>query len=62
VHAQARAGAYRLRRGPLGPRHAESVGSRFHLERIARLRGDTHGDFRRPAMNSYRARLARLRC
>jgi N-acetylmuramoyl-L-alanine amidase len=42
--------------------HAESLSSPYHLERIARLRRQTHGDMRRPAMAVYRARLARLRC
>ena len=35
--------------------HAESLSSPHHLERIARLRRQTHGDMRRPAMAAYRA-------
>jgi hypothetical protein len=42
--------------------HAESLSSPHHLERIARLRRQTHGDMRRPAMAVYRSRLVRLRC
>ena len=42
--------------------HAESLSSPHHLERIARLRRQTHGDMRGAAMALYRARLARLRC
>ncbi|MFL5821663.1 MAG: M14 family zinc carboxypeptidase [Solirubrobacteraceae bacterium] len=42
--------------------HAEALSSPYHRERIARLRNQTHGDFARPAMTRYRARLARLPC
>lgn len=42
--------------------HAESLRSPYHLERIARLRRQTHGDFAPPTMARYRARLARLPC
>jgi N-acetylmuramoyl-L-alanine amidase len=42
--------------------HAESLSSPHHLEFVPRLRDQTHGDLRRPAMTRYRARLARLRC
>jgi N-acetylmuramoyl-L-alanine amidase len=43
--------------------HAESLSSRYHHERVARLRRQTHGDMRRPAMRRYRAALAGLgRC
>ena len=37
--------------------HAESLSSPYHHERVARLRKQTHGDFARPAMRRYRARL-----
>jgi beta-N-acetylhexosaminidase len=37
--------------------HAESLSSPYHHERVARMRNRTHGDFARPAMRRYRARL-----
>jgi N-acetylmuramoyl-L-alanine amidase len=37
--------------------HAESLSSPYHHERVARLRKQTHGDFARPAMRRYRAKL-----
>jgi beta-N-acetylhexosaminidase len=37
--------------------HAESLSSPYHHERVARMRKRTHGDFARPAMRRYRARL-----
>jgi hypothetical protein len=37
--------------------HAESLSSPYHHERVARLRTQTHGDFARPAMRRYRAKL-----
>ena len=37
--------------------HAESLSSPYHHERVARLRRQTHGDFARPAMRRYRAKL-----
>jgi len=40
--------------------HNENRSSRFHRERVARLRSQTHGDFRRAAMEVYRRRLERL--
>jgi N-acetylmuramoyl-L-alanine amidase len=40
--------------------HNENRQSPFHRERIARLRTQTHGDFPKPAMDSYRRRLERL--
>ena len=43
------------RRNVIG--HAESLSSPYHHERVARLRTQTHGDFARPAMRRYRARL-----
>jgi N-acetylmuramoyl-L-alanine amidase len=40
--------------------HNENRSSRFHRERVPRLRTQTHGDFARAAMNVYRRRLERL--
>jgi N-acetylmuramoyl-L-alanine amidase len=40
--------------------HAESLSSPFHRERVARLRGQTHGDFPTAAMGIYRRSLGRL--
>jgi N-acetylmuramoyl-L-alanine amidase len=40
--------------------HNESLASPYHRERVARLRRQTHGDFRRAAMQRYRRRLERL--
>jgi N-acetylmuramoyl-L-alanine amidase len=40
--------------------HAESLSSRFHRERVARLRSQIHGDFPQPAMERYRRALRRL--
>jgi N-acetylmuramoyl-L-alanine amidase len=40
--------------------HAESLSSPFHRERVARLRGQTHGDFPTAAMRRYRRALERL--
>jgi hypothetical protein len=37
--------------------HAESLSSPYHHERVARLRGRTHGDFAPRTMRRYRARL-----
>lgn len=37
--------------------HAESLSSRFHHERVKRLRRRTHGDFSRATMLRYRRRL-----
>jgi N-acetylmuramoyl-L-alanine amidase len=42
--------------------HNESVGSPHHRERIARLRRQTHGDWRAASMRIYRARLRALPC
>jgi N-acetylmuramoyl-L-alanine amidase len=39
--------------------HAESLQSPYRRERYAAWRCQTHGDFARPAMTRYRARLAR---
>jgi beta-N-acetylhexosaminidase len=40
--------------------HAESLSSPFHRERVASLRGQTHGDFAPPTMRRYRAMLERM--
>jgi beta-N-acetylhexosaminidase len=40
--------------------HNESLSSPFHRERVARLRHQTHGDFRRASMNRYRRALGGL--
>jgi beta-N-acetylhexosaminidase len=40
--------------------HAESLSSPFHRERVARLRSQTHGDFARSTMRSYRRMLGLL--
>jgi len=42
--------------------HNESLRSPYHHERVARLRGQTHGDFVAASMRRYRARLRALRC
>jgi N-acetylmuramoyl-L-alanine amidase len=42
--------------------HNESLGSRFHRERVARLRRQTHGDFVAASMRRYRARVRALGC
>jgi N-acetylmuramoyl-L-alanine amidase len=46
------------RRNVIG--HNESLSSPYHMERIARLRNQTHDDMRRASMNAYRAKLAKL--
>jgi N-acetylmuramoyl-L-alanine amidase-like protein len=42
--------------------HNESLSSPYHQERVARLRTQTHEDFRRASMDVYRGKLARLPC
>ena len=37
--------------------HNESLSSRYHMERVARLRSQTHGDMRRASMRVYRGKL-----
>jgi N-acetylmuramoyl-L-alanine amidase len=37
--------------------HAESLSNPFHRERVARLRGQTHGDFAQGTMRGYRRML-----
>jgi beta-N-acetylhexosaminidase len=39
--------------------HNESLGSPYHRERVARLRGQTHGDFPAPVARRYRRLLMR---
>jgi N-acetylmuramoyl-L-alanine amidase len=40
--------------------HAESLFSPYHRERVASLRTQTHGDWRRRSMQTYRKRLRHL--
>ena len=42
--------------------HGESLSSPYYRERVARFRGQTHGDFSHASMERYRAALARLPC
>jgi len=42
--------------------HSESLGSRFHHERVPALRAQTHGDMATTTMRGYRQRLAHLGC
>ena len=42
--------------------HNESLSSRYHHERVVRLRTQTHSDWQRSDMNVYRARLGALPC
>jgi N-acetylmuramoyl-L-alanine amidase len=42
--------------------HNESLSSPYHRERVARLRNQTHGDWRHADMNVYRSRLRKLPC
>jgi beta-N-acetylhexosaminidase len=42
--------------------HNESLSSPLHHENVARLRSQTHADMQRPAMETYRATLARQGC
>jgi hypothetical protein len=52
-------GQYRIRtRNVIG--HNENRSSPYHRERVARLRNQTHGDFRRSTMRRYRRLLIRL--
>jgi N-acetylmuramoyl-L-alanine amidase len=52
-------GRYEIRtRNVIG--HNENRSSPFHRERVERLRTQTHADFPKPAMDSYRRRLERL--
>jgi N-acetylmuramoyl-L-alanine amidase len=38
--------------------HSESLRSPYHRERVERLKSQTHGDWSRTSMRTYRARLA----
>ncbi len=38
--------------------HSESLSSPYHMERVARLRNQTHGDMRAATMRRYRRLLA----
>ena len=40
--------------------HAESLSSPYYRERVARIRGQTHGDFGRRTMRRYRRALRRM--
>jgi N-acetylmuramoyl-L-alanine amidase len=52
-------GRYRIKtRDVIG--HNESLSSPYHRERVARLRHQTHGDFRHSTMKRYRRFLSRL--
>jgi beta-N-acetylhexosaminidase len=42
--------------------HNESLSSPYHMERVRRLRNQTHGDMRRSSMRVYRRKLGRLGC
>jgi beta-N-acetylhexosaminidase len=42
--------------------HNESLSSPYHHERVARLRTQTHSDWKHADMQRYRARLSRLPC
>jgi beta-N-acetylhexosaminidase len=42
--------------------HNESLSSPYHMERVARLRNQTHGDMRHASMQVYRSKLRRLGC
>ena len=42
--------------------HNESLSSRYHMERVARLRTQTHGDMTRASMRVYRRKLKGLAC
>jgi N-acetylmuramoyl-L-alanine amidase len=42
--------------------HNESLTSPYHRENVVRLRRQTHGDWVRASMRTYRAKLRALRC
>jgi beta-N-acetylhexosaminidase len=42
--------------------HNESLGSPYHMERVAALRTQTHGDMQKAAMDTYRGKLSKLSC
>jgi N-acetylmuramoyl-L-alanine amidase len=42
--------------------HNESLTSPYHMERVASLRSQTHGDMTKASMDIYRRKLSRLSC
>jgi beta-N-acetylhexosaminidase len=42
--------------------HNESLTSPFHMERVASLKNQTHGDMTKASMDVYRKKLAKLSC
>jgi N-acetylmuramoyl-L-alanine amidase len=42
--------------------HNESLTSPYHMERVARVRNQTHGDMRKASMDVYRRKLSKLSC
>jgi N-acetylmuramoyl-L-alanine amidase len=64
MHASLRLTQYLRCRFGIGVRnvigHNESLSSPFHRERVARLRTQTHGDWRHSSMRVYRQRLRSL--
>jgi N-acetylmuramoyl-L-alanine amidase len=42
--------------------HNESLTSPYHMERVAALKTQTHGDMRKASMDVYRAKLSKLAC
>jgi beta-N-acetylhexosaminidase len=42
--------------------HNESLSSPYHMERVVRLRNQTHGDLSRESMTVYRSKLGQLDC
>ena len=42
--------------------HNESLSSPYHMERVASLRKQTHGDMTKASMDVYRKKLSRLSC
>jgi hypothetical protein len=42
--------------------HNESLTSPYHMERVASLRKQTHGDMTKASMDVYRTKLAGLSC
>lgn len=42
--------------------HAESLSSKYHHENVARLKNQTHGDFKKSSMQTYRRKLRKRPC
>jgi beta-N-acetylhexosaminidase len=42
--------------------HNESLSSPYHMERVAALRNQTHGDMTKASMDVYRKKLSKLSC